>query len=77
MKAAEVPARVPGLKGVQDKMRALGRIKSKVVKGNQKSLFDYNMDSEAEEGEEVRVCMKQHMCAQSQKRPNYVAKEAY
>ena len=26
---------------------------AKVVKGNQKSLFDYNLDSEAEEGEEV------------------------
>ena len=33
--------------------RALGSIKSKVVKGHQKSLFDYNLDGEEEPGEEV------------------------
>jgi hypothetical protein len=33
--------------------RALGNIKSKVVKGHQKSLFDYNLDGEEEPGEEV------------------------
>jgi hypothetical protein len=33
--------------------RALGIIKSKVVKGHQKSLFDYNLDGEEEPGEEV------------------------
>jgi hypothetical protein len=33
--------------------RALGIIKSKVVKRHQKSLFDYNLDGEEEPGEEV------------------------
>jgi len=51
LETPKVSARTHVLKA--DKMRALGNIKSKVVKGNQKSLFDYNLDSEAEEGEEV------------------------
>eukprot|EP00802_Teleaulax_amphioxeia_P008543 Tamp_08552.p1 GENE.Tamp_08552~~Tamp_08552.p1 ORF type:complete len:754 (+),score=210.96 Tamp_08552:66-2264(+) len=51
LETPKVSARTHVLKA--DKMRALGNIKSKVVKGNQKSLFDYNLDSDAEEGEEV------------------------